>query len=52
MTPVPFPLCSHELRVAEQGAVLREQPDSRETADIQPGVTAEGVDVDTVEIDI
>lgn len=46
------PLCSQELRVAEQSAVFREQPDSRDTADTQPGVTAEEVDVDTVEIDV
>ncbi|MCJ8732514.1 hypothetical protein PDJAM_G00212280 [Pangasius djambal] len=45
-------LKSQELRVAEQIAVLRQQPESRETVDIQPGVTAEEVDVDTIEIDI
>lgn len=50
MTPVLFFVCSLELR--EQITVLREQPDSRETVQIQPGVTAEEVDVDTIEIDI
>lgn len=50
LTPVLFFVCSLELR--EQITVLREQPDSRETVQIQPGVTAEEVDVDTIEIDI
>lgn len=45
-------MCSLELRVAEQSSVPREHPDNRETADMQTGVTAEEVDVDTIEIDI
>lgn len=43
---------SLELRAAEHPTVLREQPDSKGTVHIQPGVTAEELDVDTVEIDI
>ncbi|KAK3543866.1 hypothetical protein QTP70_030052 [Hemibagrus guttatus] len=43
---------SLELRAAEHPTVFREQPGTKGTVDIQPGVTAEEVDVDTVEIDI